>query len=703
MNSGHSFDRIPPLTSSDATHAFDAPAVTSDLNTLLAPLTPEMINTSAWLLYASGLACAPNEFHRRQHFFESALDHFIGEDNRCGAHLAWSQSVEVILARRHSFASLSTLLDCYETIRSLEGDVSDQIELLTLTARLGAVLYHRPQALDAAVLISQASNVLGSIDSVAMQLLLGQRVVMFLLWRGEPAAAEMILDGLRSSLAQQPLSHTQLDQLQLLRTELCRHATSPAVCKQVLNVCSEPASLLGEQQRTLLAIHCAMTDESSPLQAQSLLQRGPTGFAPGYLDQNQYYAAAAWVHLACGELPAAEKHVEAAIERARQAQAPFLEASHQLLKATILCAANRYRTTRSTLAAARTLGRACHSQLLEFNALMIEAELQFQQGQDGSGLTTLRKALDLGRRQGFGTFIGYRKANATRLFERALRANIEPAYIQSLIQRFELTPNDTEQPIESWPWPIKIHALGEFSIEVDGKALSPTRKPQHRPIELLKVIIALGGNNIHQDVIIDILWPDAEGDIGAQTFATTLHRLRKLLKHARAIELSDSHVSLSRLICWSDVRQFEIILSQADAEKGSQTLLPIACVNHVERALQMYKGNFLGQDRQAAWALPIQERLRSKFLRHVTGLGRYWEHNRNWEQAIEVYQTGLETDQLIEQFYQRLIICYHQLGLRTEALSTYQQCSEVLSTILGLSPSAETNRLHDQLLSQAVS
>jgi DNA-binding SARP family transcriptional activator len=67
------------------------------------------------------------------------------------------------------------------------------------------------------------------------------------------------------------------------------------------------------------------------------------------------------------------------------------------------------------------------------------------------------------------------------------------------------------------------------------------------------------------------------------------------------------------------------------------------------------------------------------------------------EHALECYQKGLEVDDLIEEFYQRMMKCYYQLGRRAEALSVYKRCSEVLSSVLGIEPSEETVALAREL------
>jgi len=88
--------------------------------------------------------------------------------------------------------------------------------------------------------------------------------------------------------------------------------------------------------------------------------------------------------------------------------------------------------------------------------------------------------------------------------------------------------------------------------------------------------------------------------------------------------------------------------------------------------------------------LPLRERLRSKFLRQVLKLGCDWENLRDWARAADAYQHGIEVDNLSEELYRRLMLCEHKQGHTAAALEAYRRCRHMLSIVLGIKPSAET-------------
>ena len=98
--------------------------------------------------------------------------------------------------------------------------------------------------------------------------------------------------------------------------------------------------------------------------------------------------------------------------------------------------------------------------------------------------------------------------------------------------------------------------------------------------------------------------------------------------------------------------------------------------------------------------MSLQERLRSKYLHCILELGSFWEQHGLWNKAIFCYQKGIEVDDLIETFYQRLMVCFRETGRCPEAIAAYHQCQRILSIVLALEPAAETRSIYQTLLEQ---
>ena len=73
------------------------------------------------------------------------------------------------------------------------------------------------------------------------------------------------------------------------------------------------------------------------------------------------------------------------------------------------------------------------------------------------------------------------------------------------------------------------------------------------------------------------------------------------------------------------------------------------------------------------------------------------ERRRDWETAIELYRRGLEADNLAESLFRGLMRALAATGKHAEAINAFRRCRELLSIVLGVKPSAETERLHREI------
>src|SRR5206468_711194 len=133
----------------------------------------------------------------------------------------------------------------------------------------------------------------------------------------------------------------------------------------------------------------------------------------------------------------------------------------------------------------------------------------------------------------------------------------------------------------------KITAHARFDTLRDGSLLNFSGKVQRKPLDLLQVLIALGGRDVPEAHLSDILWLDAAGDDAHRAFLTTLQRLRRLLGYKDALVSADGRLTLDPRYAWVDVSAFERLLDQAEtAEHRRQG--EAACDLRIE-ALAVYE------------------------------------------------------------------------------------------------------------------
>lgn len=306
-----------------------------------------------------------------------------------------------------------------------------------------------------------------------------------------------------------------------------------------------------------------------------------------------------------------------------------------------------------------------------------------------------------------------------RLCLAALKAGIEVDFVKMLIKKRSLRPDKAPIDCENWPYEVKIFTLGRFLVEKDGMPIRSMKKAQHKPLELVKALISFGGQEVSEDKLADTLWPEAEGDAAHQAFDTTLHRLRRLLGHENALVLKEGKLSLSPFHCSVDAWVLEDLMDKIDhqirehpagwfvrkesrqtakaARQEAQSDTDGKIMALYERVLALYKGRFLQNEASLTWAIPLRDRLHTRLIRQLLWLGRYHEQSGDWNRAVDFYLQVLEIDNVVEGFYQKLMICYQALGYHAEAVSVYQRCKETLFSVLGIKPSSETEMVYQRI------
>lgn len=250
--------------------------------------------------------------------------------------------------------------------------------------------------------------------------------------------------------------------------------------------------------------------------------------------------------------------------------------------------------------------------------------------------------------------------------------------------------NPTETPR------LKIYTLGRFAIEVDGSPLTfGTRGPQ-KPMGLLKALIALGGDNIAENTLCDVLWPDAEGHQAHWAFATNLHRLRKCIP-PESVLFRAGFLSLNPKICWVDAKVFTNLLSEA-AQNIDADFKSTAC-DLLEEALALYQGQFLpGESESSSVLTAQQEYLHDLFLQNVERLGLIYQQSNETDKEKSLYHRGLKIDHQAEFIFQGIMRCCLQQEKFSEGVAHFHRCRRTLQSTMGIDPSSETRAILQSIL-----
>ena len=615
------------------------------------------------------------------------------------------RKVEVALARGECTALDSWIIDAGSEYSITDPNASAPIHHMAACV-FSALFFRQPDHPHLNAWAERARNSLETLPGPA-KLTLARRLLHFDIFFGHPARASLLVDTLRAQgIERQRASETQVQWglLQALHQDsLGDHGNCLESVYKAQSLAKRlPAHQWAATLRALeISAYLSLDDSESAHRAwPTLLAEQPLR---GLLGMEHLHRLGSQIALADGDTTLALEHTEAALHIAARAGAPLYRALTCLAASEVHLECGAPEAAVNTLRQAEQIAEATGSAQLVCLSAFMRGYLALTSNAQAELENDLRLGFSLAARHGYRNFCWWSPRMMTTVCINALERNIETNYIQQLVQSRRLMPAATPIHVEAWPWPVRIYTLGRFGLLLRNQPARAGRKAQHKPLELLKALVALGGRDVSEDLLTSTLWPDAEGDAARQAFDTTLHRLRKLLGNGQALHLHDRKLSLESRICWVDSWAFERLLSEGETILANPASDPqgVALAHLVDRVHALYHGPFLGKEFGAAWSISLRERLRSRYLRHIVSAGTRWQQLGSWDRAIECYRKGLEIDDLAEQLYQNLMLCHDQLGQYSEALAVYRRCRFILSVVLGIAPSPSTESLHQRLRASA--
>lgn len=261
-----------------------------------------------------------------------------------------------------------------------------------------------------------------------------------------------------------------------------------------------------------------------------------------------------------------------------------------------------------------------------------------------------------------------------------------------------------ETPRDAPPF-LRVRFFGRFELSrAGGEVVSLSRSS--RAVSVLKYLLAHAARPVSQDHLMCWLWPESDLKRARWSLNSTVYALRKILNGVAPPTASPSHV-LFEEGCYrlgpevrasSDVEEFD-----ARYERGR--LLERAghrreAVVEYEQAIELYRGDYLVEDLYEDWTMIERERLADAHVDMLDRLADYYAETGRVRAAIRTCHRILEKDPCHEHSHRRLMRYYVRLGLRGRALHQYQLCQKILDHTCEMSPSPETEALHETLFSQ---
>jgi ATP/maltotriose-dependent transcriptional regulator MalT/DNA-binding SARP family transcriptional activator len=646
-------------------------------------LPPAQVEREPWLLYWSGMAEQVTDVLRARAVFEKAVRLFAERGQALGEALAVSAVVDGYFQEWNTIVTLDPWLDSLLRLCTVPNALPERGLLRARTSLLVGLLFRRPSdpALRECVAAVTAGYALEADPSERL------RMIVYLIVYSDLMGHFAVVRDLIAQSSGAVVSDEIAPRLRVWAIFRFAHHYMNA---------GEDERALGEVRRALAMAHTEGVETLSGFlligHAMVLLNAGQASTAEDVLKQASpllkptrpmelvfYKWAEFSIALALNNFAQANALWDAF------AQMPLIGVAHNtpynlgtilllVRRGAIGDAQARVDRWRDTLAGMRS---AC----LDYNLHIMQAYIDLHRD-PAAAAGTLRAAFASAAANSFYGTLCWLPEVMRPLCALAIREGIEPDFVTRLIRKKRLRPGDERV---HWVWPVKVYTLGRFAVLRNGEAIRFAHRPQHKPLELLQAIIAAGEGGLTTRQLTSRLWPDAEGDAANNSMNAALHRLRKLLGDEASVLVNNGRVFINSDVCWVDALTFDSAATEALSETRRRP--------DSERIAQLYCGHFLGEDVDSAWAVAFRDRLRAKFLRLTLLTGQALEAQGRWARAADLYRRFLEIDNVQEEPYRRLMLCLREVGETAQAIEVYRRCREMLSMILGVSPSPETTAL----------
>ena len=179
----------------------------------------------------------------------------------------------------------------------------------------------------------------------------------------------------------------------------------------------------------------------------------------------------------------------------------------------------------------------------------------------------------------------------------------------------------------------------------------------------------------------------------------TIARLRRLLGDDETIVANEGRLQLSPDLVWTDIQLLRHALLQAqrrrDEKVAGNKLVMAEAAATVTAVLQLYEGPYLQDEEGPPWLLAGREAIATAVRQALLTTDLILDGSVD-EVLIPALEKALAADPASEDLARALMRALLRCGRHSEAVQVYRRLRQMLSLLLGIAPSAETDHIRDR-------
>ena len=252
---------------------------------------------------------------------------------------------------------------------------------------------------------------------------------------------------------------------------------------------------------------------------------------------------------------------------------------------------------------------------------------------------------------------------------------------------------------------LRVQTLGSFHVWRGKEEIDAREWRRSSARQLFQLLLTRRDRMLQREEIADILWPNLGPDAVQRGFKVALNALNKALEPDRPSGAEPAYIVRHGATyglrpnadLWLDADVFQQLINEADRCQDDAEV----CGDAYQRALDLYRGEYLQESLYEDWASEERERLLTLYLRTAEKLAAVRVEQGRYDEAINLCRRILARDNCWERAYRLLMITYARQGNRPRALRVYQDCATTLRRELDTEPGPSTRRLYERISSDA--
>jgi DNA-binding SARP family transcriptional activator len=244
---------------------------------------------------------------------------------------------------------------------------------------------------------------------------------------------------------------------------------------------------------------------------------------------------------------------------------------------------------------------------------------------------------------------------------------------------------------------LRIGLLGRFRVALgDVDVPDEAWRRRGKAAALVKLLALAPAHRLHREQVMDVLWPSLAPNAAAANLRKAVHYAR------RAVDAGDGStwIGSTWIVSTGDVLSLtagEVVIDVEVWRAAAAQARRAGDPELYASAVELYGDGLLPDDRYEEWTALPRDELQAELVALLEELTGLLEARGDIDGALDAADRLVALEPLRENGHLLSIRLHALAGRRGESLRRYEHLREVLETELGAEPSAEAQRLYEEV------